>query len=148
MDVFFQNAFFQFVIQYWHMWLLLVIVLVLLLYEEVKTKRYGVPMVSPQEVITLMNRDSAVVIDIRDTEAFTQGHIIGSLNLPTTTIATIIDKLTAIKVHRDKPIVIVCARGQRCLAVANSLRKENFSQVYGLAGGITAWKNTEIPLIK
>ena len=38
--------------------------------------------ISTQEAVMLMNRNSAVVVDIRSAEDFAKGHIISALNIP------------------------------------------------------------------
>jgi len=142
----FIDIFWLFVVRHWHMWLLLIIILVMLFYEETKSKVRGISMLSPQEMTSLINRDHAVVVDIRAANLFKKGRVVGSLNLPAEGFDT---QLKRIKKYQNKPIVIVCERGQQAISVATNLhQKKQFSQVHILAGGIEAWKKAGMPLVK
>ena len=128
------------------MWLLLLVILTMLVYEETKAKRQtrGVAMLSPEEAIDVINHQQATVIDIRDGDAFAAGHIVNALNVPH---ADLDPATKPLKKYKDKPIVLSCARGQSCVEVAMRLHKAEFSQVYALAGGLEAWKTAQLPLV-
>lgn len=139
------NIFFEFAIQHWYLWLLLVIILFLLFYEETKSARQGISTVSPQEATTLMNREHAIVLDVRSTQLFREGHVIGALNIPAESID---ERFDAIKQYRDKCVIIYCARGQQSTSVAINLKKHNFSKACVIEGGIAAWQSEGMPVVK
>ena len=64
--------------------------------------------ISTLEAVTLINRESAVVIDVRSVEDFASGHIIDAIHLPLTALAGASDKL---KKYASKPLLVYCASG-------------------------------------
>eukprot|EP00842_Homolaphlyctis_polyrhiza_P005569 jgi/Hompol1/6012/HPOL_001463-RA len=44
-------------------------------------------------------------------------------------------------------LVVYCAGGVRSLLAADALQKMGYRNVYSLAGGISAWKKAELPII-
>ena len=100
---------------------------------------------SPQQVVDLINRQNAVVVDLRERKDFTAGHIVGALNIPN---AALLTRLSELEPHKARPIVVACAMGQQAGAAGASLRKAGFAHVVRLAGGISEWRNSNLPLIK
>ena len=45
-------------------------------------------------------------------------------------------------------MVAVCRNGQASADAAKRLKKAGFEQVYWLDGGIAAWQQAELPLVK
>ena len=45
----------------------------------------------------------------------------------------------------DKPIVVVCRSGNRSATACALLSRQGFTQVYNLAGGVTAWRMCRPP---
>ena len=90
-----------------------------------------------------MNHENAVVFDLRDAEAFKKGHIIHAIQAGTTEI-----QATKMKPYQTKPIILVCARGQQSTALGMKLRQQGYTQVFILEGGMSAWQNAGLPLVK
>ncbi|MBS0349916.1 MAG: rhodanese-like domain-containing protein [Proteobacteria bacterium] len=138
------QVFFQFITHHWLLSSLLLVLLILLLIEEARTKGL-LNQLTPQNLVQLMNHESAVVVDIRSRENFQEGHIVSAINLP----ASELEKNTApLSQFKNKPIVIVCATGQKAGTLANLLKKQGFQNVQVLAGGINGWKNAQMPIVK
>lgn len=130
-----------------HHWLLtglLVILLILLFLEEAKAKGLT-KQLGPAEVVQLINRESAVVIDIRNRDAFKTGHIVGSFNFPQSELEKDFSKLSK---YKDRPLVIVYATGQKAGEIMMKLKKQGFTNVQVMSGGINAWTNAQMPLVK
>ena len=45
-------------------------------------RRNSASSVAPQEAIMMINRENAVVIDVRERKEFESGHIVDALNIP------------------------------------------------------------------
>lgn len=120
----------------------LVLIVIFLLIEELRGKQGG-NRLSPQTMTHLMNRERAVVIDLRGKEAFNQGHIVNAINLPQAELLNNPDK---IKKYQDKPVILTCDLGQSSTTVATQLRKKGYNKVFVLAGGLQSWKNAGLPL--
>ena len=101
--------------------------------------------VTAQQLVDLINREGAVVLDVRDKNEFGEGHIVDALNIPHTAIASRIGELDR---HKVKPVVVACKMGQHSGAVGTVLRKAGFENVARLRGGITEWRSQNLPVIK
>jgi rhodanese-related sulfurtransferase len=101
--------------------------------------------VSAQELVNMVNRDGAVVLDLRDKKEFDQGHIANAVNIPHASLDSRIDEL---KDYKEKPVVLTCKMGQHAGSAGTSLRKLGFVNVSRLSGGIAEWRNQNLPVVK
>lgn len=115
----------------------------LLVFSELRRKAGGITNLEPQAAVSLINAD-AVVIDLRNAEAFARGHIVNAKNIPFDELDANEDKLSKMK---SKPILAVCDAGTTSGRVVDKLRKSGMESVYGLKGGITAWSAANLPLV-
>jgi len=133
----------QFIVNYWHLWLALVIILILILINEAIAQKNKAESLSPQAAVDKINHQNAVVIDLRNKEAFKNGHIIDAINKST-------DQFTGGKMdqYKDKPIILVCERGLQSSSFAAKLRGMGFNQVMLLNGGMANWQSAGLPVVK
>ncbi len=101
--------------------------------------------VSAQELVNLVNKDGAVVLDLRDKSEFDQGHIVDSMNVP---LASLESKIGDLEKHKDKTVVLTCKMGQHSGTAGALLRKHGFADVSRLTGGIAEWRNQNLPVVK
>ncbi len=105
----------------------------------------GVKRISPAEVTRLINREEAVVVDIRGKADFKKGHIVGALNVPLTELPGRTEEL---KAYAGRPMVICCADGFGAPDAVKPLRGAGFENLYQLLGGIGEWRTANFPLTK
>ena len=118
--------------------------LALVLTEVMRLFR-GFKAVSPAQLTELINRENALVVDLRGQGDFEKGHIIGSRHV----LPSQVDpegKLLA--KAKESPVVLVCAVGVTASATAQKLVKAGFKKVSVLDGGIGAWTGASLPLAK
>ncbi len=116
-----------------------------LVVTEVMRLFRGFKGVSPAQLTDLINRQNALVVDLRGQGDFEKGHIIGSRHL----LPSQVDpegKLLA--KAKESPVVLVCAVGATASTTAQKLVKAGFKQVSVLDGGIGAWTGAGLPLAK
>ncbi|HAR91117.1 MAG TPA: rhodanese-like domain-containing protein [Gammaproteobacteria bacterium] len=101
--------------------------------------------VGPQQAVMLINRKDAVVVDVRDKKEFDAGHIVDSINIP---LANLKQRVTELKKHKDKPVLVVCKLGQHSGDAAKTLEEAGHSEVIRLSGGVTEWKSQSYPLVQ
>ncbi len=101
--------------------------------------------VTPQELVNLVNRDGAVVVDVRDANEYSQGHIVDAVNVPHTALGT---RISELEKYKGKPVVLACKMGQHAGAAGTILRKAGFDNVSRLKGGVTEWLNQNLPVVK
>ena len=68
----------------------------------------------------------------------------GARNIPLDELDEGMSKLERFKA---KPMVAVCDAGLNSTKLVNTLRKYGADNVYGLRGGIAAWKQANLPLV-
>lgn len=107
--------------------------------------RRGGQKVSAQAAVSLINRDEAVVVDIRDRKEFNEGRITGAIHIP---LSAIKDRASELKKHQDKQLIVVDKMGQHSAAAVKLLNAQGFSHVTRLNGGIADWKGSNLPLVK
>ncbi len=116
-----------------------------LVVTEVMRLFRGFKGVSPAQLTELINRENALVVDLRGLGDFEKGHIIGSRHM----LPSQVDpegKLLA--KAKESPVVVVCAVGVTASATAQKLVKAGFKKVSVLDGGIGAWTGASLPLAK
>lgn len=101
--------------------------------------------IRPAELTGLVNRDNALVVDLRPAADFEKGHIPGAKNVQPSQFDPEHKSLAAAK---SLPIVLVCKNGQASADAAKRLRKAGFERVHVLDGGIGAWQQADMPLAK
>ena len=134
----------QFVVNHWALVGGFVLLFILLLLDEARSKGLG-KQLEVHAAVALMNREGAVVLDIRDLAAFDGGHIAGAHHIPSSDIDQNMSKINPFKAAH---LIVVCQRGQSAVAVAAKLSKQGFEKVQVLAGGMTAWQNASMPIKK
>ncbi len=101
--------------------------------------------IGTQEVTMMINREKATVIDLRSKADFNNGHLLGSINIPTAELKSADKQLDKI---RENPIILIDGNGMQTAASAQQLQKMGFSQISRLQGGIVSWTNDNLPLHK
>lgn len=117
---------------------------ILMLFVRNETQRGG-RSVSAQQLVDLVNRENAVVLDVRDRKEFDEGHIANAVNIPHGSLASRIAELNA---YKERPIIVACKMGQHSGAVGTTLRKNGFEHVTRLSGGVSEWRNQNLPVVK
>lgn len=135
----------QFIQNHWALCAAFGATLIVLLVTEIKSKATGIPKISPQTAILLLNREHAVIIDLREQKTFAHGHILGATNIAGTNLPTNIKKLER---HKNNTLILVDDSGISSASIGTKLQQQGFTKVHILAGGIQAWKNAQLPLTK
>ena len=127
------------------LWLALAGLTLALVANEVAGLFRGYKGLRPAGLTALVNRDNALVVDLRPIGDFEKGHIPGSKNVQMSQFDPEAKQLAAAK---SLPVVLVCKAGQVAGGAAKRLRKAGFERVYVLDGGIGAWQQDGLPLAK
>ncbi len=105
----------------------------------------GAQTLVPQQAALLINHEDAIVLDVREDSEYVQGHILNAIHIPLSTLSGKIDKLNK---YRDRPIIASCMTGNRSSSACSTLKKNGFESLYNLKGGVMAWQNANLPLVK
>ena len=117
----------------------------MLIYSFFSAKMRGFALVNAQEVVQLINREDAVVIDVRSIDAFRRGHVAGAKNLQISKIEQ--NPKTALEKHSSHPIILVCETGAASLKAAALLHKSGVKSVCALRGGMNEWLQANLPTV-
>lgn len=82
-----------------------------------------------------------ILVDVRTTGEFAGGHLPGAVNIPLDQIARRHSEIAS-----DKPVVVVCASGNRSRTASKKLAEAGFEKVYNLNGGTMRWMMAGLPL--
>ncbi|MBR9858829.1 MAG: rhodanese-like domain-containing protein [Gammaproteobacteria bacterium] len=124
-------------------WLGLVAVII---YMTLMSKLTKVQIVPSQQAVLLINKQNAVVVDVRAAEEFRKGHIAGAINVPAAQLKA--NNLNLIEKYQDKPVILVCETGMTTSSVGRLLTKAGFKQVHALRGGMADWRTQNLPVTK
>ena len=123
---------------------LAVVALVAVIVTELRSRGQASAGVSPTQAIQLMNK-GALVIDVRGNDAFAAGHVGEARNIAA---ADLPNQAEALKRYKDKPVILCCDTGVISGGAARRLAALGFTQVANLRGGLNAWRQENLPLIK
>ena len=102
------------------------------------------PVISPQEAFERFSKGEARLVDIRETDEYTQEFVPGSRLIPLSIIAKHPLKDADAP---DKPIVFFCHSGNRTANASDLLeRLAGDVQAYRLDGGISGWEKAGLPV--
>jgi rhodanese-related sulfurtransferase len=113
------------------------------IFYELRLKARDIGSVSTSVAVRLIN-DGSAVVDVRDAEKFSSGHIVDSRNIPANDLLQSPDKLKAGK----KGTVLVCDTGARSAELVAKLRKEGQENIFSIKGGLAAWQQENLPVVR
>jgi rhodanese-related sulfurtransferase len=82
-----------------------------------------------------------VLVDVRTVGEFMGGHLPNAINIPLHQVTARLDEIPT-----DKPVILVCATGNRSGTAARQLVQAGYTDVYNLRGGTMAWMMNGLPL--
>lgn len=123
-----------------------VVLLVLVIVTTVKGMFSKVKTISRGEATRLMNKEDAVVVDVRGRDDYRKGHISNAINV----LAADIKKGSFGELEKNKarPVIVVCATGNSASESATQLNAAGFEQVYVLKDGVSGWSGENLPLVR
>ena len=107
--------------------------------------RAGGPAISTAEATNLINREDALLVDVREADEFAKGHILGAKNIPLSQLEA---RAGELEKHKSKPVILHCETGNRSATAMSALRAKGFERAVNLAGGYAGWKQAGLPVEK
>lgn len=123
-----------------------VVLLVLVIVTTVKGMFSKVKVISRGEATRLINKEEAVVVDVRGRDDYRKGHISNAINV----LAADIKKgsFGELEKHKAQPLIVVCATGTSASDSAAQLNAAGYEQVYVLKDGVSGWSGDNLPLVR
>jgi len=98
--------------------------------------------VNVEDARTLIDRDHAAVLDVREPDETAQGIVPDAVTIPRGLLEM---RVEAAIPDKDAPVVVYCASGVRSAFAAKSLHDIGYTNVVSMDGGFDAWKGAGQP---
>jgi rhodanese-related sulfurtransferase len=134
-----------FIIANWPLVLVLVVSGSMLVWPLLQGRLSRVREVGAIAATQLINRQNAVILDLRDPNEFAAGRLPNAVHIPSAQLAARGQELAK---FTGRPIIAYCDRGNRSRMAAAALSKLGFTEVFTLHGGLRAWSEAGMPLEK
>src|ERR1700744_3341445 len=111
--------------------------------EVLRQIKSRIPEVDPADVRAQLG-NGAVVVDVREAEEWSTGHIPGAKHVPKSYLESRIEGSAP---DRDQHVILYCQSGNRSAWAARTLIDDlGYSNVESMTGGITLWKDRGYPV--
>jgi rhodanese-related sulfurtransferase len=103
----------------------------------------GVRELEPGEVKVLLDAGKILLIDVREPDEYLVERIPGALLYPLSTFNAL-----ALPPDESRSVVFHCGSGKRSMLAAHRRKACGIAAVAHMKGGIAAWKEDELPVIR
>lgn len=115
----------------------------ILLILTVNVRAQTVTDISVQTAYDMINNNTQypnlIILDVRDQWEYDENHLCYAILIPVSEIDTRINELEP---YKDIEIVVYCWSGSRSASASQNLvDNHNFTKIYNMLGGISAWIN-------
>jgi rhodanese-related sulfurtransferase len=100
---------------------------------------------SAAEATQLINRRNAVVLDLRAAADFANGHLPAARHLE---FGELKSKIGQVARNKGTPVLLVCQTGQQSHKAVREVEEAGYTEVHVLQGGVTAWQQAGMPVVK
>ena len=116
----------------------------MLIYTEYMRFTAANTALSPFEATQKMNTGEAIFLDVRDDSEFKSGHLLNARNMP---VSKLDERMHEIEKYKEKDVVVYCDSGMRGTRAIAKLKKNGFTRLFSLAGGLVAWEKANLPTV-
>jgi len=108
------------------------------------TMKDQVHMIDSETLFDWIEKDKAVIVDVREQNEYDMAHIDGATLVPLSSFnAELLPEIPS-----DKNLVLHCRSANRCGVAALHLLQQGYpGQIYRLTGGILAWQAGGFPVV-
>jgi len=100
--------------------------------------------VSTAQATAMINKENALVLDIRDKKEFSEGHLANATNMP---YANLAKRMNELDIHKHRPIILVCKTGTTVSVAGKMLREKGYNALR-LNGGMMEWNAQNLPVVR
>lgn len=105
--------------------------------HAVSSPQISVPGISPKTASDFVEKQHAIIVDVREPSEVALVRIPGSINIP---LSQLKNRLIELGKYKQTPIITQCRSGRRSQEAFKMLTSSGFAQVQNLEGGIVAWE--------
>ncbi|HEY5789664.1 MAG TPA: rhodanese-like domain-containing protein [Gammaproteobacteria bacterium] len=125
--------------------LALVLIVGFIAWSFLASRLAGYHRIGPSEAVALLNNRDGLLLDVRDTKEFKEGHAVDAVHIP---LSALEKRHVELNKHKELPVIVACRSGARSTTACSLLRKQGFQAVYLLSGGMLAWENANLPVTR
>jgi rhodanese-related sulfurtransferase len=111
------------------------LILIIIVFRVI-TRKKNASEVSASTAAEMIKDPELIILDVRTSHEFSQGHIEGARLFP---VAELNEKINELKDFKNGSILIYCLRGNRSRTAYQILKNNGFTNLKNLQGGIMAW---------
>lgn len=142
----FLNEFLPFIKMHPVLALIWICLFIAIIYMSIKVKLSKVIIITNDQATALINKEDAIVIDLRSNDHFRKGHLLDAKNILPVDIKN--NSIQSIEKYKSHPIIITDDNGTTVHASGELLVKNGFEKVFALKEGVSGWINGNLPLVK
>ncbi len=102
--------------------------------------------INSAELVELIKVNKApVILDVRTSEEYLQGHIPGAINIEYRELPS---RIHEVRNLGKRKIVVYCERGVRANIAEETLKKADFNEVLHLEGDMSGWRDEGLEVEK
>jgi len=94
----------------------------------------GIKHISTEELKTQLNKKDKQYIDVRTQEEYSGKKINGFKNIPLHELRPRLNELS-----KEKEVIVICQSGMRSSKASAVLKKQGFTNITNVHGGMSAW---------
>ena len=123
-----------------------VLALIGLIYVQLRILNARIKKVSSAGATFKVNHENGLYVDVRSAAMFSSGHIAGSVNVTAADIKS--GRIQRLGTDLNRPLIMVGRDKYDSDAFnsATALKKQGYTQVFSLEGGIGQWQIENLPL--
>jgi len=122
-------------------YMFIVIVFAWFLWQRVIGPRLsGVKSMDATAYLQMRNQEHTL-LDVRQQGEWASGHAPTAIHIPLGELKQRMDE-----VSKDKPVIVICASGNRSSMAATALGNTGHDEVYNFSGGMGAWARASLPV--
>lgn len=92
-----------------------------------------------------MSKQGALLLDVRELGEYDEVHAPNVTLIP---LGQLQSRLNEIARYKNQPIAVMCRSGRRSAKAAEILEEAGFSRVSNVSGGIMAWENAGLAVVR
>jgi rhodanese-related sulfurtransferase len=93
----------------------------------------------------VMSSQGALLLDVREPDEYAAIHASHAKLIP---LGEVNSRLKEIEAYKNKPIVVMCRSGRRSAQAVSLLKGAGFTHVSNVTGGIQAWEQAGLEVIR
>ena len=92
-----------------------------------------------------MSKQGALLLDVRETSEYDEVHAPNVTLIP---LGQLPSRLNEIARYKNQPIAVMCRSGRRSAKAVELLEQAGFTSVSNVSGGIVAWENAGLTVVR